>query len=127
MSIKFKIGQDVIVNTKEITDKKGTVRYIGKIEGKPDEYIGVELDESFGKNNGDYEGKIYFKVEKKADKGQLYGVFVKATSLKPAPEKKTAPGARAGKAVQPPPPAQGKTKLSNELFEQQNTEMQTLK
>lgn len=54
MANKFKVGQDVIVATKEIPDKRGTVRFIGKIEGKPDEYIGVELDEAFGKNNGDY-------------------------------------------------------------------------
>ena len=83
MSIKYKVGQEVIVSTKEIPDKKGTVRFVGKIEGKPDEYVGVELDESFGKNNGDYEGKNYFKIVKSADKGQLYGVFVKPNSVKP--------------------------------------------
>lgn len=127
MATKFKIGQEVIVSTKEIPDKRGVVRFVGKIEGKADEYIGVELDESFGKNNGDFEGKTYFKVDKKPDKGQLFGVFVKAASLKPASEvKKPAPGARPSK---PPPPAaqSGKTKLSNELFEQQSSEMQAIK
>ena len=78
----------------------------------------MELDEPFGKNNGEYEGKIYFKVDKKADKGQLYGVFVKPTSLKPAPveAKKEGQGTKAiNKAPQQPvpQPAQGKTKLSN--------------
>jgi hypothetical protein len=31
MATKFKIGQEVMVNTKEIPDKKGTIRFIGKI------------------------------------------------------------------------------------------------
>jgi hypothetical protein len=51
-------------------------------------------------------------------------VFVKPASVKLVEGKKTAPTgvpARPSKAPQPPPPAQGKTKLSNELFEQQNT------
>ena len=28
---QYKVGQDVLVNTKEIKDKKGTIRYLGKI------------------------------------------------------------------------------------------------
>jgi hypothetical protein len=31
MASKFKIGQDVLVSTKEIEDKKGRVRFLGKI------------------------------------------------------------------------------------------------
>jgi hypothetical protein len=104
------------------------VRFVGKIDGKPDEYIGVELDESFGKNNGDFDGKIYFKVEKKPDKGQLFGVFVKAASLKPAPEvKKPLPGARPSKPAPTTAAQSGKTKLSNELFEQQSNDLQAIK
>jgi hypothetical protein len=34
--MKFKEGQTVLVNTKEIQDKKGVIRFIGKIEGKTD-------------------------------------------------------------------------------------------
>lgn len=34
MTSKFKIGQEVIVTTKEIPDKRGMVRFVGKIEGK---------------------------------------------------------------------------------------------
>lgn len=116
MATKFKVGQEVVVSTKEIPDKKGTIRYMGKIEGRPDDYVGVELDEPFGKNNGDYEGKTYFKVDKKPDKGQLFGVFVKTASLKAAPEppkKPTTTAARPSKPAQQPPPAQSKNKLSN--------------
>jgi dynactin complex subunit len=78
--------------------------------------VGVELDEPFGKNNGDYEGKIYFKIDKKPEKGQLFGVFVKPTSLKPILEpKKSGTGTvtRPSKAPLVPPPSQGKNKLSN--------------
>lgn len=34
MSTKYKIGQEAIVSTKEIADKRGVVRFVGKIEGK---------------------------------------------------------------------------------------------
>jgi dynactin complex subunit len=44
MASKFKLGQEVIVSTKEIPDKKGVIRFMGKIEGRPDDYVGVELD-----------------------------------------------------------------------------------
>jgi len=93
------------------------IRFVGKIEGKTDEYVGVELDEPAGKNNGDHEGKNYFKVEKKSEKG-LFGVFVKPQSVKVVEGKKPSTGApvRPSRAPQPPPPAQGKTKLSNEIF-----------
>lgn len=62
MATKFKVGQEVLVSTKEIQDKKGIIRFIGKIDGKADEYIGVELDEPCGKNNGEVDGKPYFKI-----------------------------------------------------------------
>jgi hypothetical protein len=129
MSSKFKIGQEVIVNTKDIADKRGVVRFVGKIEGKAEEYTGVELDEPFGKNHGDYEGKSYFKIDKKSDKGQFFGVFVKAAaSLKPAPEvKKPATGPRATKPVPVPAAGSKSNKLSNELLEQQSGELQAMK
>lgn len=84
MATKYKVGQEVLVSTKEIQDKKGIIRFVGKIDGKVDEYIGVELDEPCGKNNGEVDGKPYFKVEKKTEKG-AYGVFVKAISIKLLP------------------------------------------
>jgi hypothetical protein len=31
MATKLKIGQEVIVSTQEIPDKKGTIRFMGKI------------------------------------------------------------------------------------------------
>lgn len=106
MNPRYKVGQEVIVNTKEISEKKGVIRFIGKIQGKTDEYIGVQLDQPCGKNNGDVDGKPYFKVQKKSEKGS-FGVFVKAVSIKAVPK-----GPRPSRAPQPPP-SQGRNKLSN--------------
>ena len=79
----------------------------------------MELDEPFGKHNGDYQGKTYFKVEKKSEKGQFFGVFVKPASVKPAPEAKKPALIRPTKPVAPTGPVAaqgGKKNLSNELF-----------
>lgn len=89
----------------------------------------MELDEPFGKNHGDYEGKPYFKIEKKSDKGQFFGVFVKSTSLKPAPEAKKPPttGPKATKPAPVPAAGSKSNKLSNELLEQQSGELLAMK
>lgn len=112
--LKFKIGQEVLVSTKEIQDKKGIIKYIGKIEGKNDDYVGVELEEPCGKNSGDVDGKVYFQVDKKSEKG-FFGVFVKPMSLKPVIESKKGDGRRIMRGNPPPPVS--KTKLSNELMD----------
>jgi len=31
MTQRYKVGQEVVVNTKDIQEKRGTIRYIGKI------------------------------------------------------------------------------------------------
>lgn len=31
MNPRYKVGQEVIVNTKEISEKKGVIRFVGKI------------------------------------------------------------------------------------------------
>ncbi|KAF2858753.1 hypothetical protein K470DRAFT_259469 [Piedraia hortae CBS 480.64] len=46
-------------------DMLGTVRYVGNVAGKPGRFVGVELSREFaarGKNDGDVDGKFYFKT-----------------------------------------------------------------
>ncbi|EGR32395.1 tubulin folding cofactor b, putative [Ichthyophthirius multifiliis] len=61
-----------IINTKN----RGTIQYIGKI---PDlgqgYYIGIQLDEPIGKNNGSYNGVKYFNCQNK------YGLFIRPDKI----------------------------------------------
>lgn len=53
----------------------GIIRYIGSIEGREGEWVGLELEESKGSNDGSVEGKRYFECQAK------HGLFVKYNKL----------------------------------------------
>lgn len=58
----------------KITDsdvRYGTVMFVGKTKFSPGVWVGVKLDEPFGKNNGTVKGTKYF------DCGENYGMMVK--------------------------------------------------
>ncbi|CAH6718902.1 hypothetical protein CLIB1444_01S17040 [[Candida] jaroonii] len=61
------IGLNVIVK-----GKRGIVRFVGKTQFAPGNWVGVELIEETGKNNGSINGVEYFKCTKPG----LYGLFV---------------------------------------------------
>ena len=67
-------------------DKRGTVRYVGKVpEAQPGWWVGVELDEPLGKNDGSLKGVAYFHCEAN------YGTFARPSTVelgdfKPADE-----------------------------------------
>lgn len=88
----FKPGQIV-----ELSDgRKATVRFAGTTNFQVGEWIGVELDEKTGKNDGSVQGERYF------DCAQGYGMFVKpimATIISQPPPPKAAAAAR--KPVRP--------------------------
>eukprot|EP00358_Blepharisma_japonicum_P002223 CAMPEP_0202947108 /NCGR_PEP_ID=MMETSP1395-20130829/10723_1 /ASSEMBLY_ACC=CAM_ASM_000871 /TAXON_ID=5961 /ORGANISM="Blepharisma japonicum, Strain Stock R1072" /LENGTH=217 /DNA_ID=CAMNT_0049648133 /DNA_START=59 /DNA_END=712 /DNA_ORIENTATION=+ len=57
-------------------DKRGTVRYVGKIpEAQPGYWVGIELDEPLGKNDGCVKETRYFQTEKN------HGIFVRPNSV----------------------------------------------
>lgn len=57
-------------------DKRGTVRFIGKVpEAAPGWWVGVELDEPLGKNDGSLKGVRYFQCQPN------YGTFARPTAL----------------------------------------------
>ena len=54
---KLKKGTKVKINAKgELLGKFGVVKYVGPLEGKDGDgdYVGLELSEAIGKNNGTY-------------------------------------------------------------------------
>jgi len=66
-------GESVQIRPSNIS---GVIRYVGKTDFAPGNWVGVELDTSQGKNDGSVGGKRYFTCEAKK------GMFVKAKNLK---------------------------------------------
>jgi CAP-Gly domain-containing linker protein 1 len=59
--VDFKIGDRVIIKSTQ-GSKIGTVRYMGLTDFAPGEWVGVELDDPRGKNDGSVEGKRFFEA-----------------------------------------------------------------
>jgi len=55
---------------------RGEIMYIGRIEGTRSTFVGIKLDEPFGKNDGTAKGKRLFVCEAK------YGIFMRPTTVK---------------------------------------------
>lgn len=69
---------DLVVDARcEISGKAGTIRFVGNTNFAPGKWVGVELDDPSGKNNGLVDGKHYFDCKPK------HGVFVRASQIKP--------------------------------------------
>ena len=51
-------------------DRRGTIRYVGPL-GTKGTFIGIELDEPLGRNNGSFEGKQLFQCAEK------HGLFIR--------------------------------------------------
>lgn len=60
-----------------VKNEPGTIRYIGRASFAPGNWVGVELDNPTGKNNGTIQGTKYFDCSKDGN----YGVFVRPNFL----------------------------------------------
>lgn len=58
----------------------GNVRYIGNTSFADGTWIGIELDEELGKNDGSVKGKRYFTLSDK--KIGMYGLFGRPDGIK---------------------------------------------
>ena len=65
----------VIVSTNSIQNKPGYVRFVGATKFAHGTWIGVELEQAFGKNDGSLKGVRYFRCE------DMKGTFVRADKL----------------------------------------------
>lgn len=65
----------VIVSTNSVMNKPGFIKYMGPTKFAHGTWIGVELEQPFGKNDGSYKGIRYFKCP------ENHGVFVRADKL----------------------------------------------
>lgn len=98
-----KVGQTV-----ESKDgKQGIVRYSGPLEIAAGQWLGLELPDQTGKNDGSVQGKRYFSCQ------QGYGIFIRKESVvrivkqAPAPGRTNGVPTTNGGAAKPRPSAIG--------------------
>lgn len=70
-SLRIEIGSKVLVGSTTASAKKGTVRFIGETHFAPGEWLGVELIEKEGKNDGSINDIRYFTCQPE------YGIFAR--------------------------------------------------
>lgn len=75
------VGQRVVMGD----NKRGIVRYIGATQFATGEWVGIELDDATGKNDGSVQGVRYFEC------APQYGLFCPIAKI--APEKTARVGA----------------------------------
>lgn len=75
--------------------RQATVKFVGSTHFAPGDWIGVELDDATGKNDGSVQGERYFDCE------HGFGMFIRPSAvgsvLAPAPKRDTRRGTTSGK------------------------------
>ena len=81
---EFQIGQTV-----ELSDgRAATVQYVGNTHFAPGDWVGVELEDASGKNNGEVQGQRYF------DCPASHGMFVRPAAVTPMDQTTPKPASR---------------------------------
>jgi len=75
LKLDYPIESRCEVRVKGKPSRRGTVMYVGAIEGKPGYWIGVKYDEPLGVNDGSVNGKSYFSCPPK------YGGFIRPVDV----------------------------------------------
>jgi len=75
LASQWKVGDRCETNKRGFKHR-GEIMYIGGIEGTSSTFVGIKLDEPFGKNDGSAKGKRLFVCEDK------YGIFLRPTTVK---------------------------------------------
>lgn len=85
---EYPLGTIVEVSVGAGQIARGVIRFSGPTQFRPGKWVGVELYDATGKNDGSVEGVQYFHCKPK------HGVFVRASQIKQSfgSERDTAPG-----------------------------------
>ena len=71
----IEVGQRCEAELGDGSKRRGEVKYVGKVDGTKGWWVGIQLDEAWGKNNGSLKGKVYFTCE------DNYGIFCRPNKV----------------------------------------------
>uniref|UniRef100_A0A914C1M2 CAP-Gly domain-containing protein n=1 Tax=Acrobeloides nanus TaxID=290746 RepID=A0A914C1M2_9BILA len=71
----LQLGQKCIIRLPGVSERVGTISFIGETHFKPGIWVGITYEEPFGKNDGSFEGKRYFTASPN------YGSFVRPNNV----------------------------------------------
>ena len=76
------LDQRVVVHVSRHNERcHGSIRFLGTTDFKGGQWVGVQLDLPFGRNDGTVDGRVYFKCS------PGYGIFVRPAKVTALPER----------------------------------------
>ena len=77
----IRIGDKVVVHSRDLGMQAGRVRYVGKTSFSPGQWVGVQLDSPYGKNDGSVAGKRFVRIQYFSR--LIYELFIFVILIKP--------------------------------------------